>query len=446
MGGGLTGLSTALFLNKKNKRFPFICNIFEKCSRPGGLCKTEEEKGFLFDYTGHLLHSTTKYFDRFINNHLGNNIIKHRRRAWIFSNGIYTKYPYQGNLYGLPKEIVTECLYGYCSAIMENKTQNFNNFHEWILANFGLGIAKHFMIPYNQKLWRRHPRELTCDWVGRFVPKPDLYRVIKGAVDNNDNALGYNSQFRYPRKGGIETLVKSLSSNLNNIHVGQEIKGISLNPRAVYTIQGDVIPFDVLVSTIPLIELIQAIVSKPNSVVGAANKLKYVSLLNINLGFNKKIGRKHWIYIPEDHLIFYRIGFPSNFASSVAPAGQSSIYSEISYHPSKGINNEWAKEKVVADLITMGLIKERAEIVAEKVIDIPIAYVIYDSQRKKALSEIGNFLERNSIFSAGRFGAWKYSTMEDAVLDGEKIAAEIANIFSDKPRLSLKGMKMGGIF
>jgi protoporphyrinogen oxidase len=301
------------------------------------------------------------------------------------------------------------------------------------------------MIPYNMKLWKHHPKEMTCDWLDRFVPKPDLKRVIQGAISNDGGALGYNSYFYYPREGGIDSLVRSLTDGLSNIHVCQEVNRISLNPRVVYTGEGEAFPFDVLVSTMPLKELIKAIDNKPKSVKEAARKLKYVSLLNINFGINGKIAKKHWVYIPEKHLIFYRIGFPFNFSAKTVPPGYSSIYTEISYNHRKGIDHDWAKEKVIADLRTMGLIKGRSEIIAEKVIDIPFAYVIYDSQREQFLSQIGDFLKREGIFSAGRYGAWKYSTMEDAVLDGRKIAAAIAKRSLRGLNSNSKEMEIGGI-
>ena len=36
---------------------------------------------------------------------------------------------------------------------------------------FGEGIARHFMLPYNEKLWGVHPREITAAWCSRFVPR-----------------------------------------------------------------------------------------------------------------------------------------------------------------------------------------------------------------------------------------------------------------------------------
>jgi protoporphyrinogen oxidase len=100
IGAGLTGLSVAYHLGRVKEKNLLTYQVFEKYNRPGGLCRTEEEKGFLFDYTGHLLHCKTSYFEGFLKELLGSNLLRIRRSAWIYSNDVYTRYPFQANLYG----------------------------------------------------------------------------------------------------------------------------------------------------------------------------------------------------------------------------------------------------------------------------------------------------------------------------------------------------------
>lgn len=433
IGAGLTGLSVAYHLKRPNAGLlPLSLCVLEKSSRPGGLCKTEEEKGFHFDYTGHLLHFRTSYFRDLVKKLLGQNLSMRYRSAWIYSKGVYTRYPFQANLYGLPEKVAIECLYEYCKAYFTDKSNKaVNSFYDWINCNFGRGIARHFMIPYNQKLWRRHPREITCNWLNRFVPKPDLKQVIQGTISSRVNSLGYNAKFYYPNEGGIESLVKPLAEDVDSILTNQEVSRINLRQRRVYTARGEVFPFDILVSTLPITEFVSMLDSKPLSVQQAAGRLKHVSVLNINFGIKQRIARKHWVYVPEKEFLFYRIGFPHNFSESTVVPGHGSIYTEISYDPQKGIDATWARNKVVKDIMHMGLVRNSSQIIAEKIIDIPHAYVIFDKERDKSLSLINNYLENQKVFSIGRYGAWKYSSMEDAVLDGKETAASIIHICQD---------------
>jgi protoporphyrinogen oxidase len=430
IGAGLTGLSVAYHLDKGRSENSLSYHILEKCDRPGGLCKTENENGFSFDYTGHLLHFRTPYVENLVMESMGPDLFKRKRSAWIFSKGTYTKYPFQANLHGLPESVVEECVYEFCLSYLDNNKREIKTFHDWIIRNFGNGIGRHFMIPYNQKLWRRHPEELTCDWLGRFVPKPDLKTVIRGALSGDVSDLGYNVSFYYPKTGGIESLVKNLSGRINNIDLNQEVIKINVEQRKVYTHKGKIYPFDVLVSTLPITDLVNLLDDKPREVLQAANDLNCVSVLNINLGIKGNIKEKHWVYIPEHHFLFYRIGFPNNFSNETVPPGHSSIYTEISYDPGCRIDQKEAREKVIADLLSIGVLKKRSDIVTEKIMDIPCAYVIFDKKREQNLAKIRSFLKRNRVYSAGRYGEWKYSSMEDAVLDGEKIASELIDICS----------------
>jgi len=425
IGGGVAGLSVAYHLQKRNGSAGVKYRVLEKCDRPGGLCKSEEAGGFLFDYTGHLLHFKTKYFEAISKELLGSNLVKRRRSAWIYSKGVYTPYPFQANLYGLPEKAVVECLYEFCKAYYRTRQNGTATFYDWILNNFGAGIAKHFMVPYNAKLWRTHPKNLNCDWLDRYIPRPDLEMVIKGAIKRGKKTMGYNSTFLYPREGGIESFVKALARRVPNIVVNQEVDKIALNPRQVRTTEGKVYSFDTLVSTIPITELINAMDAVPYPVKQAAKRLKHVSVLNVNFGFKGKGPRMHWIYVPERRFPFYRVGFATNFSRYLGPSGHGSIYTEISYDPEKGIDERSAKQKVANDLIKMGLIKAESDLVVEKTLDIPYAYVLYDQERGASLKRIFEFLEQKNVFSIGRYGGWQYSAIEDAFLEGRGVAGRI---------------------
>lgn len=112
LGAGLAGLSTAWHLQKKG----IDCQIFERESEIGGLCRSKKIDGFTFDYCGHLLHFKHRYAFNLIKNLLGSNLIEHKRSAWIYSSGVYTPYPFQANLHGLPADIAKECLLGFIKA------------------------------------------------------------------------------------------------------------------------------------------------------------------------------------------------------------------------------------------------------------------------------------------------------------------------------------------
>ncbi|NMV21600.1 hypothetical protein HKB23_04200, partial [Vibrio parahaemolyticus] len=84
--------------------------------------------------------------------------------------GVYTRYPFQGSLYGLPAQVLKECLIGAIEArfgplkgdpsAVAGTPQPPANFEEFIHRVWGWGIAKHFAVPYNEKLWAVPLREM----------------------------------------------------------------------------------------------------------------------------------------------------------------------------------------------------------------------------------------------------------------------------------------------
>ena len=159
LGGGLCGISAAVHLER-----PWV--LFEKEERLGGHARTDVTDGFHFDKTGHWLHLRDPYTKSLIAELLPDGMLHVERKARIFSHGVLTRFPFQGNLHGLPPAVIQECLLGYIAAWQKNQsgaaTKAPANFEEFILDKMGAGIARHFMIPYNHKLWGVHPREITA--------------------------------------------------------------------------------------------------------------------------------------------------------------------------------------------------------------------------------------------------------------------------------------------
>ena len=113
LGAGLTGLSAAYHLRRGGCR---DWALYEREDRPGGLCRSESLGGFTFDYTGHFLHLRTPEMKRLAGRLLGHGLDRVTRSSWIWSQGVFTRYPFQTNTYGLPVETVKEILLGYIQA------------------------------------------------------------------------------------------------------------------------------------------------------------------------------------------------------------------------------------------------------------------------------------------------------------------------------------------
>jgi protoporphyrinogen oxidase len=423
IGAGLAGLGAAYAL--RGRADEYSVTLLEREDKPGGLCRTIGKDGFLFDKTGHLLHFQTEHFKQLVLQKLSPGLVECQRNSWVYSHGVFTRYPFQANLHGLPPEVIADCVYGYCEEYFCRKKKKVTSFEDWIRRHFGSGIAKNFLIPYNAKLYKRPPSELTPDCAGRFIPRPDLLQVIRGAISDSQEKMGYNSSFYYPERGGIETLVRALLPEPRSLRTGQEVRSIDAKGKRVITSTGDAYEFDSLVSSAPLPVLVRMFPDVPPAVQEASDSLEHVSVLNINLGVRGFIKEKHWIYVPEDRFIFYRVGFAHNFSKYMAPEGCSSIYTEISYRPERPPDIEDSVGQVIADLIAMKIIQTKGDVMTRMVIDIPCAYIIFNKARVPALRAIRRFLTKNRVFSIGRYGRWDYMSMEDSFLDGMTTAGAL---------------------
>lgn len=431
LGAGLAGLSTAHFLHKPWR-------LIEKSDRVGGLIKTEVIDGCYFDPTGHWLHLRDAEIQELVNTRwLPGQMVRIQRKAGIFTRGVFTRFPYQVNTHGLPPDVVAENLVGYVEAIYGEKGRALRereprDFEEFILRYMGEGFAKNFMVPYNQKLWTVHPRELSAAWVGRFVPRPSLKEVVDGALGAGSDAVGYNASFVYPREGGIESLARAMLRDLKGgeLSVRTEPTSIDWKARKVVLSDGRSLSYSGLVSTMSLPGLVRLLAQGasgvPDEVVAAAKRLRATTVTYVAVaakGANRQPW--HWIYLPEPEFHTYRIGSPSAVYDALAPKDTATFYVEYSHHGE--LSPAAAEKYAVEDLLRSQMIHSADDVLFAQSREIPHAYVLYDDAYGPAKAEILRFLEHAGILTAGRYGQWEYSSMEDAILGGRACARTLNN-------------------
>jgi protoporphyrinogen oxidase len=420
VGGGLAGLSCARELGDS-------ALLIEAEDRLGGLCRTDLIEGFSFDWTGHWLHARDPSIKELIQNSwLAGNLLEVQRRAVIFSEGVWTGFPYQFNLHGLPPATIEECLLGFVDATVgpigkELRERPLQNAAEFILRHLGAGLARRFMFPYNQKLFTVPCEELSPEWGGRFIPKPTLPEIVRGAVGQAKADAGYNAHFWYPRVGGIESLVRGISRDLvSEIRTATRVSKLDLAGRNAQLSSGEEIAYDRLVWTGPLPQAIRLASDAPASVREAAGKLRAVSVTVVEIGAEDTGGERfHWAYFPETKFSFYRVGSPSQVNPALAPQGTRSFAVEFAHRGP--VDQAALIAQALEGLEQCGLLdKNRVRLARARTIG--TAYVLFDHQHAQARHEVLEHLRKNGVQAAGRYGNWEYSSMEDALLSGRAAA------------------------
>ncbi len=422
LGAGLTGLSASMHLRQAGVAH----RVFERDAVAGGHATTTEDSGFRFDRTGHLLHLRDDALRAQVTSWLGDGLMAMERRSVVWSHGVATRYPFQANLFGLPSDVATECLLGYLrarDAARDAPTGSIppaTSFESFILQHFGEGIARHFMVPYNAKLWGVHPRNLSSAWTGRFVPIPRLEDVVAGAFGAASPPLGYNARFYYPRRG-IGELTRALAAHAGPVELSRTVRRIDLERRAL-VFDDETVRFDRLISTIPLPALVTLLLDAPDDVREAAARLRCTRLWYLDLALHGPCERDwHWAYVPEPEIPFYRVGSYSNFSAAMAPPGAGSLYVELASRGEPDVKT--LLPIVAAHLTAMGIVKspERIRFCRARCID--SAYVVFDRHHEGAVHAVHEYLSANGVQATGRYGAWTYSSMEDAMLMGRSAAS-----------------------
>jgi UDP-galactopyranose mutase len=464
VGAGPTGLSAAYHLGENSL-------LVEQNDRVGGWCRSVQHGGFTFDFAGHIMFSNDPYVHQLYGMLLGDNVHWQDREAWIYSKNVYTRYPFQGSLYGLPPKVIAECIIGAVEArygalkpevkpaTMAAGRPNFENFcktgevkdccgdgilestaalgqpsqsgeprnfEDFIYKIWGAGIAKHFAIPYNRKLWSVPLTEMETSWLGGRVPMPDLRELIEGALSPAPKPLGPNARFGYPLRGGFQALMNGFLPYLRGkVRLSKRLAGLSVRRHVAQFDDGSQVHYDNLISTMPLPALVRMIGEEaPAAIRADAANLRYVSVRCVNLGVGREnITEKHWIYYPED-TVFHRIFVQGNASPFCNPPGGFGLTCEITYSPYKPLpcDGDDLVARCIEDCRKVGIIREDDPVWTSSQVDLPCAYVVYDHGRKAWVDRIREWLSQYGIILAGRYSEWEYYNSDHAFIAGKKAA------------------------
>ncbi len=427
LGGGLAGLSAAYSLQSAGQD---QWQVFERNDTPGGLARTMVVEGYRFDYGPHILFTIDAEIRELIQDLLGENFHAQDREAFIYhhAHDLYTRFPFQAHLHGLPTSIVADCLNGLVAAVESQARGEFEpaNYLEWMRGFFGEGIADHLMIPYAKKIWTIEPELMDFSWIGRRVPTPNYQRIISGALSDEVDQVGATAQFWYTKRGGIEPLPRALAARVDNLHLERTAVKIELPEKRVVFSDGAVVPFRRLVYSLPLPFLPRFVDNLPGEVERACAGLEYQGIYCVNLGVDReKISDKHWIYYYEDIFPFHRLSLPANFSPDTVPPGKSSIATEVAFSKYRPLDKDTAVDKTIEALKAARLIREDDRIELVHTEEIFPAYVIYDLNHARNVEIIRGWLRDNDIWNVGRFGEWQYFNMDHSMRSGRRAAEEI---------------------
>ena len=454
IGAGPAGLTTAYQLAKAGKS---VHVIEQDPTYVGGISRTVNYKGFLFDIGGHRFFSKSKEVVDLWNEILPDDFIDRPRLSRIYYKGRFYAYPLKAfealrNL-GILESVACVASYGIARAFPIRRPKTF---HGWVRNQFGERLFSIFFKTYTEKVWGMTCDEISADWAAQRIKGLSLSAAVLDGLRRSLNlkkkpvseggakapvAKTLIESFRYPRRGpGMmwEAAAKKLQAMGGTLDMGTRLESLVFDEASqvwtVTALDAAGVPKTFLardvVSSAPIQELAGRITPKPLSLFHA-RALKYRDFLTVVLiGKPQKELPDNWVYIHDPSV---KVGRVQNFRSwspDMIPDGVSTCLG-LEYFCFEG-DGVWSAPD--EDLVALGK-REIAKIglmAPEDVCDACVvrqakAYPVYDETYADNVAvvrrEIG--LRFPSLHLVGRNGMHKYNNQDHAMMTGMLTAANI---------------------
>ncbi len=429
VGGGPSGLAVAYALQGDTL-------VLEKQDAVGGLCRSINYEGGVFDIGGHSFHTPHPEVYELVSNLLGDGLAHVQRDARVFSHGTLIPYPFQKFYDQLPDPgVVRECETGLQQAAAQQGGDPPQNFEEYILRKFGRGIADHFMLPYNRKLWARDIRKISCEWTSERVAAPKGQSESFDTTGGKRKPLQPDQTVAYPREGGFEEIFKAFVPHIPALELNSEVVHIDPVQRVATTRDGRRYHWEFLVSTMPLPILVRIVEGTPAAVVQMADSLEYMSL-RVALILTKRLETTiQRIYSADPEVPPHKIALNHNSSESLRGRPTHAIMAEVSHSPEKPVDVDAIAPKTIDFLVEAGVLPSTNDVLWTGYVDVKYAYPVYTHSRPMLVQGIKDWLASHHIYPVGRFGDWAYVNSDKCLARGLELGRELRERYPIGPRV-----------
>lgn len=389
LGAGPAGLTAAYELSRKDVRSV----VLEKDQTVGGISRTAEYKGYLFDIGGHRFFTKVGAVNKMWREVLGDDFLTRPRLSRIFYQRKFFQYPLEpmNALVGLGLFESLRCGLSYAWARVA-PVKPEENFEAWVSNRFGRRLFKIFFESYTEKVWGISCKKIRAEWAAQRIKGLSLLSVVKNAlfVSKTDKSIKtLIHEFQYPRKGPgmmwqrTREIVEAAGSK---VEMNAGVESIRWEPAVGVTsvvAGGREFAGRYFVSSMPIRELIQKLdPAPPPDVLAAADDFNYRDFLTVALIVRRpELFPDNWIYIHEPGVKVGRIQNFKNWSPEMVPdASTTCLGLEYFCFEGDGLWNLSDAELVELgrkELASLGLARLE-EIVDGCVVRQPKAYPVYD--------------------------------------------------------------------
>lgn len=340
----------------------------------------------------------------------------YERRSSVFlpEDQKWVPYPIQNHLRYLDPETARRAVREISEAAASTVAPR-TTMAQWLRHYFGPTLYEKFFGPFHALY--------TANLHERIAPQ-DAYKspvnleAVRLGAERDVPPAGYNVSFLYPEQG-LDALARGLSARAD-IRYRKQAKVIDTAGRAVHFADGSVVPYETLISTLPLstaMALAGLQVESPPD--------PHTSVLVLNLGARKgpRCPSDHWVYVPQSRSGFHRVGVYTHVDHSFLPrslrarSDLAAFYIESAFLPGNRPDasaTDKLCQRIIEELRDWQWI-EAAEVVSPTWIEVAYTWSLPGSTWK---TEALHALESQGIRQVGRYARWSFQGIADSLRDG----------------------------
>ncbi len=487
IGGGPAGLTAGYELLKKSKDYEVI--ILEQSDVLGGISRTVKYNGHRMDIGGHRFFSKDKAVNEFWaqlmpmqgspsidDKILGREknlaeggpdpekedrvMLLRRRISRIYYLNKFFDYPITMkpqtfiNM-GLPRTVKAGFSY-LKSTVSKKEEDSLENFY---INRFGKVLYSMFFEGYTEKLWGRHPSEISADWGAQRVKGLSILAVIKDMlsklVPSKDRKVETSliEEFQYPKFGPgqlWETVGEEFIKMGGKILYNHKVTDIDISDGKVNSVKcdGETIDGDIFISSMPVKDLVAGMGKDvPAAPAEIAAGLPYRDFVTVGLLLNKlnlknETGIKTlgnivpdcWIYVQDVGVKLGRIQIFNNWSPYLVKDPQNTVWIGLEYFCDEGdsfwnMDEKSCVELAVKELKSMGVIDADAQVLDSHREKVQKAYPAYFDTYDR-IDELTDYLDTfENLYCVGRNGQHRYNNMDHSMATSFEA---VSNIISGK--------------
>jgi len=440
IGAGPAGLTAAYELSKHN--VPAV--VLEADKTVGGISRTVNYKGYLFDIGGHRFFTKWDEVNQIWQEVLQDKFLARPRLSRIFYRKKFFYYPLRAKnaLFGLGPIETVRIVFSYLRSRLVYY-HNEQNLEQWVSNRFGKRLYEIFFKTYTEKVWGVPCTEICAEWAAQRIQGLSLTTAIRNALfkQQKTSVKTLINSFHYPERGPgqmWEMMTDRLRKQGYPVLLQRPVTRIVHGENRVLCLEtrgpDGVEQFDGtdFISSMPIRELVNALdPPAPEEVRRAASRLRYRDFLIVSLIINRKeVMPDNWIYIHEPGVRVGRIQNFKNWSPAMVPDPNKTClgmeYFVFENDDLWSSSDEKLIELAKREIAELGLAKSE-EIEDGAVVRMPKAYPMYDNGWVRQVTIIRRYLATAlpNLQLVGRNGMHKYNNQDHSMMTATCAARNI---------------------